>query len=278
VIRSTIACIALALAAAAAHPGEPMPTEPADNPVCVIKTSLGAIHVELFPKDAPKSVANFIALAEGTREWTDPETQKTVKRPFYDGLTFHRVIKKFMIQGGCPLGTGTGGPGYRFEDEINATALGLHKEKVMGPGGRVHRACGVRSQADFNRTVVNPVAQSMGIKSEKEFNARRKEVEKRLDSLTLKELYEAQGYRYSVELTSKPPTRGMLAMANSGPNTNGSQFFIALVDTPWLAGKHTVFGKVVKGMDVVDAIGAVAVDERAQPREPVKILSIRTND
>ena len=93
--------------------------------------------------------------------------------------------------------------------------------------------------------------------------------------MTLKECYENQGYRYSTTLKSRPPTRGVLAMANSGPNTNGSQFFINLVDTPWLTGKHTVFGKVIKGMDVVDEIGGVEVGERAKPLKDVKILSIR---
>ena len=121
-------------------------------------TDRGPVRVELYPDKAPLTVANFVNLA---------------KRGFYDGLNFHRVIKDFMIQGGCPQGTGTGGPGYKFEDEANN---------------------GVRHE------------------------------------------------------------RGVLSMANAGPNTNGSQFFITHVATPWLDGKHTVFGKVVDGMDVVDKV------------------------
>ena len=162
----------------------------------LIKTNHGDIHVELFSDEAPKTVENFVELAEGRREFTDPKTGQKVQRPFYDGLIFHRVIADFMLQGGCPQGTGTGGPGYQFEDEFG----------------------------------------------------------------------------------SREPTRGVLAMANSGPNTNGSQFFINLVDTPWLMGKHTVFGKVTKGMDVVDKIGGVAVDGGSKPIEDVKIISIRVQD
>ena len=141
-------------------------------------TSEGDIVIELYDADAPKTVENFRKLAGDG---------------FYDGLIFHRVIKDFMIQGGCPQGTGTGGPGYTFEDEINS-----HKVK-----------------------------------------------------------------------------RGALAMANAGPNTNGSQFFIVTADAcPWLDGKHTVFGRVTEGMDAVDAIEALPTDRRDRPVDPPKIDSI----
>jgi cyclophilin family peptidyl-prolyl cis-trans isomerase len=143
-----------------------------------METSEGPIVFELFEEDAPKTVENFRKLAGDG---------------FYDGLTFHRVIKDFMIQGGCPEGTGTGGPGYTFEDEIN-------QHKVV---------------------------------------------------------------------------RGALAMANAGPNTNGSQFFIVTADAcPWLDGKHTVFGAVTAGMDVVDAIDAVETDGRDRPTTPIPIQSV----
>jgi peptidyl-prolyl cis-trans isomerase A (cyclophilin A) len=137
-------------------------------------TSLGDIVVKLLPEKAPKTVENFVALAEGTREWTVPKSGQKVKRPLYDGTVFHRVIPDFMIQGGDPLGTGTGGPGYRFADEI-------------GPDNKF----------------------------------------------------------------SKP---GLLAMANAGPNTNGSQFFITEVPTPHLDRGHTIFGEVVKGNELVPKI------------------------
>jgi peptidyl-prolyl cis-trans isomerase B (cyclophilin B) len=143
-----------------------------------MNTTHGTIALELFDDDAPKTVANFRKLAGDG---------------FYDGIIFHRVIPDFMIQGGCPQGTGTGGPGYTFEDEINP-------HKVV---------------------------------------------------------------------------RGALAMANAGPNTNGSQFFIVTTDAaPWLDGKHTVFGQVTGGMDAVDAIEALPTDQRDRPQEPAVIESI----
>jgi peptidyl-prolyl cis-trans isomerase B (cyclophilin B) len=141
----------------------------------ILHTSEGAIALELFPDDAPKTVANF---------------EKLSREGFYDGVTFHRVIPDFMIQGGDPTGTGTGGPGYEFEDEFND-----------------HRV-----------------------------------------------------------------VRGALAMANAGPNTNGSQFFIVTAEAaPWLDGKHTVFGRVTSGMDVVDRISEVETDANDRPRKPVTI-------
>jgi peptidyl-prolyl cis-trans isomerase B (cyclophilin B) len=143
-----------------------------------LQTNHGTIEIELFDDDAPKTVENF---------------RKLSGDGFYDGLIFHRVIPDFMIQGGCPQGTGTGGPGYQFEDEFN-------DHKVV---------------------------------------------------------------------------RGALAMANAGPNTNGSQFFIVTTEAaPWLDGKHTVFGEVSSGMDVVDSISAVSTDARDKPQEPVTIQRV----
>jgi len=162
----------------------------------LIETSMGDIEIELFEDKSPVTVANFVGLAEGTKEFTDLKTGKKTKKRFYDGLTFHRVIPDFMIQGGCPLGTGTGGPGYKFEDE---TKNGL------------------------------------------KFN--------------------------------KP---GLLAMANSGPNTNGSQFFITEVSTPWLDGNHTIFGQVagIKDLEIIKEIARVECDMRDNPVEPVVINKI----
>jgi len=245
------------------------------NPVYVIKTNHGDIEVELFKSDAPKTVKNFIELAEGKKEFTDPATGKKDKHPFYDGLIFHRVLKDFMIQGGCPLGTGSGGPGYRFEDEIDADALGLDKVRAIDPKKGPHPFLGIRSQRDYHMKILMPLFRSMGIKSQQALDSRKKEVTSRMASLTVKQAYENMGYRYSDKGSGHSPERGSLAMANAGPNTNGSQFFINLVDTPWLAGKHTVFGKVVKGMSVVDKIGAVAVNANGKPAENVIIISIR---
>ena len=158
------------------------------------KTSMGDIVIELFEDKAPKTVANFIALASGTKEWMDPKTGEKVKRPLYNGTIFHRVIPGFMIQGGDPLGNGTGGPGYRFEDEF-------HPEL-------------------------------------------------------------------------KHTKNGIVSMANAGPNTNGSQFFITHKATPWLDGKHSVFGEVIKGQNVIDAIAEVGRDSRDKPMKDIVIQQV----
>jgi peptidyl-prolyl cis-trans isomerase A (cyclophilin A) len=157
-------------------------------------TSLGSFTVRLFDQEAPNTVANFVGLAEGTKEFVDPKTRENVTRPFYDGLIFHRVIDGFMIQGGCPLGQGTGGPGYTFADEFNPTLK--------------HRGAGV------------------------------------------------------------------LSMANAGPGTNGSQFFITLAATPWLDNRHSVFGEVVDGLDVVKKIG-ITPTRNDRPVTPVTIESVK---
>ena len=165
-----------------------------ENIKVVFETSKGNITCRLYPKDAPQAVENFVELAKGTKEWTDPASGEKVKRPLYDGTVLHRVIPGFMIQGGDPLGRGTGGPGYQFADEIS-------------------------------------------------------------DNLNFDQA-------------------GMLAMANSGPNTNGSQFFITVAPTPWLTGKHTIFGQVIEGQDVVDAITTVKKDHRDKPIEPVILKKV----
>jgi peptidyl-prolyl cis-trans isomerase A (cyclophilin A) len=160
-------------------------------------TSEGAFTIELFEKDAPKTVANFVGLAEGSKEWTDPRTGEKTKKPYYNGLTFHRVIANFMIQGGDPLGTGTGGPGFSIPDEFGSA--------------------------------------------------------RKLDKA------------------------GILAMANKGtPNSGGAQFFITLAPTEWLNGKHTVFGEVVTGMDVIKKIGATKTTKPGdKPVTPITIQSVK---
>ncbi len=157
-------------------------------------TSAGNFTIRLFDAEVPNTVKNFASLAEGTQEFVDPKTGQKTTRPFYDGLVFHRVIDSFMIQGGCPLGTGTGGPGYKFADEFNPT---LKHDKP-----------------------------------------------------------------------------GILSMANSGPNTNGSQFFITLVPTPWLDNKHSVFGEVVQGMDIIQKIGSTQT-RNDRPVTPITIESVK---
>jgi len=244
------------------------------NPRYLIKTSMGDITVELFPAEAPKTVKNFTDLAEGKKEWTDPKTKEKVKRPFFDGLVFHRCIKNFMIQGGCPLGLGRGSPGYKFEDEISAKALGLDKIKAMA-GNRPNKLLLIRDQQGFFRTILMPLIKKMGI-SREQVQARMAEIQKKMGEMTIEDVYVNLGYKYNDSLKSRKLTKGVLAMANSGPNTNGSQFFLNLIDTPWLNGKHTVFGKVVAGMDVIEKIGNVEVEQpSARPKTPITIVSIR---
>ncbi len=163
-----------------------------------LKTSEGDIVVHLYSKDAPKTVANFVGLATGEKEWTDPKTHQKTRRPLYDGTIFHRVIPNFMIQGGDPLGTGVGDPGYRFEDEFKSA---LKFEKV-----------------------------------------------------------------------------GLLAMANSGPGTNGSQFFITVAKTPWLNNKHTIFGEVVSGYEVVEKISTVPSGQANRPNKEVTLTKVVVSD
>ena len=160
----------------------------------VFKPSRGSITVKLFEKEAPKTVDNFVGLATGKKEWIDPRTGQKSKANLYDGTAFHRVIPDFMIQGGDPLGTGTGGPGYRFEDEFQ---------------------------------------------SGKKFD--------------------------------KP---GLLAMANAGPNTNGSQFFITVAATTWLTGKHTIFGEVVEGMEIVNKISKAKTVANDKPAKEIRVNSV----
>jgi peptidyl-prolyl cis-trans isomerase A (cyclophilin A) len=240
----------------------------------LMKTSLGDITIELYPEIAPKTVQNFIDLAEGKKEFTDTTTNRKATRPFFDGLIFHRVIKDFMIQGGCPLGTGTGDAGYKFNDEISATALGLDKIKAFDEKDQPHEWLMLRTQSDFYR-IIAPVYKKLGINSQADLDAKQDQVKAELRSMSIADVYTLQGYSFDNTLKSLPPKKGYLAMANSGPNTNGSQFFINLGDTPWLTGKHTVFGKVIKGLDIVEKIGAAQTMRDDRPVTDIKIISIR---
>ena len=196
--RILVACVTL-LVAAGAHPAALQSTQKEltlpTGVYAVFNTTEGRFTVRLFEQEAPKTVENFIGLAQGTKEWTDPRSNKKVKQPYYDGIIFHRVISGFMIQGGDPLGQGIGGPGYTFADEFHPK---LRHDKA-----------------------------------------------------------------------------GILSMANRGPNTNGGQFFITLGPTPHLDDRHSVFGEVVQGMDVVQRIGATPTDGRDRPLKEVVINTIK---
>ncbi|MCB1192172.1 MAG: peptidylprolyl isomerase [Leptospiraceae bacterium] len=209
----------------------------------VIETNVGDLVLQLFYEEAPNTVQNFIDLAQGQKE-VEIEGKK-VKKRFYDGLTFHRVVPNFMVQTGCPKGDGTGGPGYNIEDEINAIALGLDKIKM-------------KDAPYYNRYLQQAVVIGMGLKTQAEVNERKEEVENNLKAateLSVLEILYRNGYRYNEVLNSKKAVKGSLAMANKGiPNTNGSQFFINQVDTPHLNGLHTVFGHLVSKFSVLEQI------------------------
>ena len=257
--------------------GQGQEVQPTPKPQILIKTSQGTLRAELWPEAAPETVQHFIELAEGKKAFKDPQSGEEVMRPFYDGLTFHRILKDFMIQGGCPLGNGSGGPGFQFKDEINASGLGLDAIKALDLDNdrRPHPWLLIRSQQDFQRIVLSPLLRSMGIENETQFKEQLANIQAKADALSLMQVYENLGYIFNAELRAEKPLRGVLAMANAGPNTNGSQFFINVVDTPHLTGKHTVFGKVIEGMDIVDKISQVKADEAGKPQEPVVIESIR---
>jgi peptidyl-prolyl cis-trans isomerase A (cyclophilin A) len=280
--------VAAALATSHAH-AEDGPTAPAAKgdatkakkakayPRALIKTSKGDITVELYNDAAPETVRIFLGLAEGKGEFTDHRSKRkvTISKPFFDGLTFHRVIPGFMIQGGCPSGNGTGNAGFMFKDEIDAKALGLDKQTVI-MSGRVHPWIAGLGQQNWQQKVLLPIIQKLKI-NPNELNASKElqqKVQSTLQTMTLQELYELQGYKYTKGLPSKKPVKGDLALANSGPDTNSSQFFINLGPTPHLTGRHTVFGRVIKGMDIVEAIGAVKANQ-SRPVTPVTITSIR---
>ncbi len=245
------------------------------NPLVVMATTRGDVLLELFPADAPETVANFLGLAEGTKPFTDSFSGQQDLRPFYDGLVFHRVIDGFMIQAGSPDMTGDGGPGYTFRDEINATSLGLDQMQLLDADGYPNPVLGIRNQEDFQQRVLVPLYAALGITNRASLDARVGDVEQRLRAMTVRQANELLGYRYTDAVQSRAPLRGVIAMANSGPDTNGSQFFITLADAPWLTGKHTVFGKVRAGLDIVDAIGKVRVDSQSRPLQGITILSIR---
>lgn len=270
-----VACWVVLTATQAAHAADTA----TELPRVVITTNHGVMIAELWPDAAPVTVTNFLALASGERAWSDPQSgEERAGVPFYDGLTFHRVIANFMIQGGCPLGNGMGSPGYTIPDEINATGLGLDREVAL-ENGRLHPHCAYMQQ-QITQQLIMPEMQRAGITEatpQPQMQAAWARVLSGLEGISLKSLYERLGFRYDDTLTPRALERGVLAMANSGPGTGGSQFFINLVPTPYLNGKHTVFGRVIEGSAVLDAIGQVAVNEQQghRPIEPVTIISIR---
>lgn len=233
-----------------------------ENVNLTMKTNLGDIELELYRDLTPQTVNNFIGLAQGTKEWKDPATGQMVNTPFYNGLVFHRVIGDFMIQGGCPLGTGTGGPGYRFEDEFPGTEAQLSGE--------------LKSEEDamfVYEQVIIPYLQNTPQPAIEISNLQQQcyvaQSIKPIMEHPVEYYLEKTGYQGNLMKKDLALTvdYGTICMANSGPNTNGSQFFIVTKKEGcnWLNGKHTVFGKVTAGMNVVHKIENLATDKKDKP-------------
>jgi peptidyl-prolyl cis-trans isomerase A (cyclophilin A) len=180
-----------------------------------------------------------------------------------------------MIQGGSPTGIGNGTPGYSFKDEINARSLGLDRMLAIDEEGIPHPFLRIASQTQFQAVILEPLFAEMNISSQEDLENNYATIEESINSLTIKDVYENQGYEYTETLSSRMPVRGVIAMANAGPNSNGSQFFINLIDTEWLAGKHTVFGRIRQGMDILDEIAVTPVDEQDRPIQDVRIIQVR---
>lgn len=224
------------------------------RPMITMTTELGEIEIELWPDLAPKTVENFTGLAAGTKEFTDPKTGQPAKRPFYDGLTFHRVIDDFMIQGGCPLGTGTSGPGYKFEDECYDTDGGAAITGAITDEALALRIFNEVIAPYYQRTP-QPDAELAALVNECQQKQSAKPLMKHPVEWYMQKTASTTQLR-SLGKLKATVDYGTICMANAGPNTNGSQFFIVTkkAGCDWLNGKHTVFGKVTKGMDVVHAI------------------------
>ncbi len=239
----------------------------------VFHTNKGEFTVRFFEDLAPKTVENFVGLAAGTKKWLDPASKDWVKRPFYNGLIFHRVIKDFMIQGGDPLGNGTGGPGYKFEDECftqGPELTGAIKDRQTAV--QVWNTIIVPYAQKYNGDVPDP-----DIKKIIETAVKKQSVDE-LIGKTVEYVKTRTGTTqavYGLKLVHAVDY-GCLCMANSGPNTNGSQFFIVTKQDgcPWLNGKHTVFGKVVHGMEVVHSIENLPTGAGDKPLADVVIDKI----
>ena len=248
-----------------------------ENPVVLLQTTLGDIYVELLPKVAPKTVANFLGLAEGTTEFKDAATGKMVNRPYYDGTLFFRVIPNFMIQGGDQTNSGSGSAGYKFEDEISATALNLDKQAGPADPRTIQGIAQSRLFKKYNITDQASQAAAFAKHGQKkineDFNKEGQWVSQNIKGMSKRKVYEMMGYVYQDTLPSLPMAQGVLAMANSGPNTNGSQFFITEKDARHLDGKHTVFGRVLIGNDVVARITHVPVNG-SRPKTDVVLTKV----
>ncbi len=245
------------------------------NPLLQVNTSKGAIFIELLPQEAPNNVANFIALAEGEVEILDTNTETVFQPHYFDGMRFHRVVPGFLIQAGSPLHNLLGAPQQILTDEINAEALGLANQIALHADGSFNILLNIGNKLDFQNEILKPLYNEMNIKTESELRDRQYEVLEKLNGLSVKEVYEYQGFHYTTNHPTRAISRGTVALANQGPNTNGSEFFISLNDAPWLTGRNTVIGRVIEGMETVDAIGEHSIGPLRSSQSSTIIHSIR---
>ena len=241
----------------------------------LLSTSLGDIYIELFKVEAPNNVDNFLALAHGEIEFTEKDSGNTFYPRYFDGMQFHRVIPNMLIQAGSPQYHPLGMPRRILADEINADVLGLGEQPVLNEFGEFNSLLNISDQSNFRDELLEPILQHLRIDSDSELTNRQYEIYDFIANLTIKQAYELGGYTYNSDLTTRPITRSIVALANSGPNSNGPEFFIATSDLPWLNGKHTVIGKVVEGMETVDAISRTEIDPLDPSRFATLIYSFR---
>ena len=245
------------------------------NPLMLLSTSLGDIYIELFKVEAPNNVDNFLALAHGEIEFTEKDSGNTFYPRYFDGMQFHRVIPNMLIQAGSPQYHPLGMPRRILADEINADVLGLGEQPVLNEFGEFNSLLNISDQSNFRDALLEPILQHLRIDSDSELTNRQYEIYDFIANLTIKQAYELGGYTYNSDLTTRRITRSIVALANSGPNSNGPEFFIATSDLPWLNGKHTVIGKVVEGMETVDAISRTEIDPLDPSRFATLIYSFR---
>lgn len=228
------------------------------NPLVLINTETGPMYVELLPGEAPLNVANFLALAE------PPAAENPAVFPgprgYYDGMRFHRVIPGFLIQAGSPALHRGEREYVTVRDEINADFLGLDLEPVLYANGEFNPLLDVQGKEELEETLLRPLYRRLGISGNAQVAARQDEIMSALTNMSVKDAYAQLGYRYQTDRPGRGLGRGVLALANRGPDDNGPEFFVVLNDAPHLNGKYTVIGHVVEGMAAADRIGATAVD------------------
>jgi len=217
-----------------------------DNPLIQISTDRGDIFVELFPRAAPRNVERFLEHVQPSAEAGEP--------PYYDGTRFHRIVSNHFIQAGRHNDDQLTQLPPPVPHEINAQRLGLHEQRVIDDRGRPHEWLNLQDHQDFQQRVLEPLYQQMSINDETALRSRQGEVLQQLRQLTLQQLLALKGYRYDNTYSSRMPLAGSLVMVPHGPEGNSAEFFISLVDAPWLMGKNTVIGQVVAGQETVQRI------------------------